>query len=171
MAKMKDQFDQFMYLEVTMSAANTLTFARAGIGLSMFDYAGLIVTRIEYSFARTVFNELQANADEFVLAVTGSNSISGIGADRPEVYDRLTLQCNTVGAATSSNVEVAPVVHDFTGHSGGGILIPAQDVYLAAFSQGFGAAETAYARVYYRVISLQAADFIELVQRLRVIST
>lgn len=171
MAKVTDKFPQFMYMSITQSAANTLTFGQVSLGMGLFDYAGLIIQRIEYRLAKAGFQELVANADEIDIAVTGSNTITAIGTEQPEVYDRIELYANLVGAAANVNNIKMPIVHDFTGYDAGGILVPAQDIFIAADSSGCVAAVYAQVRLWYKVIKLTAADFIELVQRLRVLST
>ena len=171
MAKMKDSYDQFMYLNVTMSAANTLTFSEVSLGLSLFDYAGLIISRIEYFPDDATIEELAAANDSFRIALTSSNSITSLSQNQPQLYDLVQYAVNTTGTAGNLQQYETPLVHDFTGMSGGGILVPAQNMYIAADSDSLTSAGIASMRVYFRVLQLQAADFVELVQRLRVLST
>ena len=171
MAKVKDLFSQFFYMSVTQSAANTLTFAKLGIGVSLFDYAGLLIQRIEYTFARAGLQAVVAQADELASAITGSDSLNSLTGDKPEVYDKVVINAVVDGTPATLLQNTAPVVHDFTSLQGGGLLVPAQDIYIACESAGLAAAAVVEARVYYTVRELVATDYLELVQRLRVLST
>ena len=53
MAKQKDVFDQFMVFSVTQSGVDALTFGEIALGMSIFDYAALIISRIEYVPSRS----------------------------------------------------------------------------------------------------------------------
>lgn len=170
-AQIKDVYPQFMFLTVTMSAADTLTFGQVAIGASIFEYAGLIVNRIEYSFSRASWHELNAETDVMWGAICGSDSITDLDLDNPQVYDQIEVFPNISGTPANMIDEVQPVVHDFSSFEGGGLLLPAQDLYVGMSSSGFVAAGALSARVWYRVKALEAADYIELAQRLRVLST
>ena len=167
----KDLFDQFLSMTVTMSGIDTITFGQVAIGMSIFDYAALIISRIEYVVGRTTWAELSVNTDEFQMAITGSNTIGDLGSNRPEVYDYMIIDAHQVGTPGNYMVFPQPLIHDFSTMKGGGLLVPAQDLYLGLDSLGFAAAGSGLARVYFTVKALGAADFIELVQRLRVLST
>jgi len=171
MPKETDKYAQFFYMDVTMSAANTLTFAKLALGISMFDYAGLLLHSVHYFPGRASYTECVTNSDEFTCAVTGSNSIDSLTADQPEVYDRLTVNASPSGTPANFVQRHLPVIHDFGTAPGGGVLVPAQDIYFAMESTGFANPGSAEARVYYTVVKLQATDYLELVQRLRVLST
>lgn len=171
MGKLKDDFEQFMYLNVTMSAADTLTFSEVSLGLSLFDYAGLVIARIEYFPDKASVGEIVGANDAFRIALTGSNSLTSLSQNQPQVYDLLQISANPTGTPGNFEMYDTPYIHDFTGLGGGGILVPAQNMYIAADTDNFTAAGIASMRVYFRVKQLQAGDFVELVQRLRVLST
>lgn len=172
MAKQKDIYDQFMVLGVTSSAANTLTFSQVSLGISLFDYAALVLSRIEYYLdGATILADLVTSSDILYGAITGSDDLTVLEITSPEVYDMVQVGMTVQGAAGSGNLHISPIVHDFSGHPGGGLLVPAQNVYIGVKTSGFAGAAVLKARVYYRVQELQAADFIELVQRLRVLSS
>ena len=167
----KDIFAQFMYMKVLQSASNTLTFAELAIGVSIFDYAALLLERIEYVPARGTLGDIVADSDIFTGAICGTDGITSLDMDQPEVYDRISFTAAAAGTAGNAIPYELPVVHDFTKLSGGGILVPAQNIYLAAESAGLAAAGQLEARVYYTIRELKPVDYIELVQRLRVLST
>jgi hypothetical protein len=168
-----DKYPQFMTLGTLMSAANTLTFGRVSVGVSIFDYAAFLLNRIEYYFNPATLQELVGDSDSLSAAITGSDGIADLNLTRPEVYDNFQL-CVNIGdilITTMNGMYAQPWIHDFTNMPGGGILVPAQDIYLGMTSSGFVTAGQAAARVYYQVVPLKAEDYIELAQRLRVLST
>lgn len=169
----KDQYPQFMRMFVTQSAANTLTFAKVGLSTPLFEYAGLLLSRIEYYFFASGQDLMTTSQDDIDLAVTGSDTISDLGVERPEVYDKIRLQRFDAGAAANNVVsfQYMPEVHEFTGFPSGGILVPLQDIYLGIDSSGLASATSGAVRLYYQTIELKAEDYIELAQRLRVLST
>lgn len=167
----KDLYDQFMHLAVVMSAMNVITFSRVALGMSIFDYAALIISRIEYDLGYTHFAEFVTAADHAEMAITGADDLPNLVIDQAEVYDMAAYSVAVSGAPASFQVMQQPIIHDFSGMKGGGLLIPAQDLFLGMNTAGFAAPGSCVARVYYTVKALAAADFIELVQRLRVLST
>ena len=169
--KKQDKFDQFMVFSITMSAANTLTFSTIALGMSLFQYAALVVSRIEYSVGRPTLIEMNDEVDFIELAITGSNTITSLPLSYPEVYDRISYNVTHGGTPASQQIIEKPIVKDFTGMKGGGLLVPAQDIYVGMYTEGLASAGTAGVRLYYTIQEMQASDYIELVQRLRVLST
>jgi len=170
-AKMQDQFDQFMVFDTTQSAADTLTFSQISLGLNIFSYGALILSRIEYSISRPSMVLISAEDDYLEVAITGSDTIDDLSIAKPEVYDRISVNIHHQGTPATAELVYKPIVKDFSTMNGGGLLVPAQDTYLGVDSGSLGTAATASARVYYRVIELDASDYIELAQRLRVLSS
>lgn len=167
----KDLYDQFMVMKVTQTGANVLTFGQVTLGMSLFDYAGLVISRVEYSPGRSAYGELIVTVDMLQLAICGSDGIADLAVTRPEVYDYVNLGVAVSGTPASFQVMTDPIIHDFSTMKGGGLLVPAQNIFLGMDSTGFAALQSATARVYFTVKALSASDFIELVQRLRVLST
>ncbi len=167
----KDKYDQFMYLSVTQSSANTLTFGQLALGMNLFDYAGLIVSKIDYYLSVLSIAELVANADTIALALSGSDSITALDLSKAEVYDMMELQVAISGTPATAQIVKQPWTHDFSTMEGGGMLLPAQNLYIGVSSAGSAIAIAASMRVYFRIVKLTAQDFVELVQRLRVMST
>jgi len=167
-----DKFDQILGFGVTMSAANTLTFGRIAVGVTIFDYAAFIISRVEFLISQASMNELVAGADILTVAITGSSSVSDIfDVTNPSVYTQKVIYGGAQGAAANFRRDFAPFVNDYSSMEGGGLIVPAQDIFIGAQTAGFAAAATVTARVYYRVMKLQAADYLELAQRLRVLTT
>jgi len=169
----KDRFPQFMKLKVTQSSANTLTFSQISLGGPVFQYAGIIINRIEYSITAATLELMTVTEDFCQLAITGSDSIATLGTDQPEVYDEFYITKLDQGAIANNSPKliVRNWVKDYSTFPEGGCLVPLQDIYLAMASGGLASPGVAGARLWYQIIELTAQDYIEIAQRLRVLST
>lgn len=168
---MKDEYDQFLYMQVAQSANNTLTFGQLALGTSLFEYAGLIISRIEYNVAIGHWALILGVDDYIQIALCGSNSIASLALDQAEVYDMLELRASLSGTPASGVIKEVPIIHNFENMNGGGLLVPAQNMYIGVDSASIAADCLGSMRVWFRIKKLAAADYIELVQRLRVLST
>jgi hypothetical protein len=167
----RDVFAQFMRMSVTCTAANTLSFARVVLGTVLFEYAALILHRIEYDISADARGEMTADGDNITVAITGSDTIGTLQSDQPEVYDFVIITQHDYGVAAVGDVSLKPIVHDFTTMPGGGMMVPFQDIYIGLNSTGLASAATARLRAWWTIKELGPQDFLELVQRLRVLST
>lgn len=166
-ASAKDNFPSVLIEDITMSAANTLTFSEVQVGLNLFDKVGLIMHRIEYFFGLATYDELAANADFVQIALTSSNSLGSLGSNERALIDKLEIDCIASGAPANLNIIQAPFVKDWSGLPGGGLLIPPKPLYVGMTSVGFAAAGTGYARMYFTLKKLSDADYLELVETFR----
>ena len=167
----KDTFAQFMKLSCTMSVANALAFSEVSLGLAAFDYMALIIHRIEYFPGSGVLELMTAATDYLEIAITGSDSIADLSISRPEVYDKVFVERVDYGTAAAAEMVQQPIVHDYNAYPGGGQIIPASDVYIGVDTQGLANPVTMSARLWFTIKQLQMADYYELAQRLRVLST
>lgn len=169
----KDLWAQFIKMSATCSAANTLTFSQVSIGGAFFEYAGFVLHRAEYTFNAGPLDQMTATQDNVQAAITGSDNIASLDLSYSELYDLVILNKIDAGAAANNTTFVfqKPIVHDFTGFPGGGMLVPAQDIFLGVDSSGLAGAAGVTARLWYTIKQLNAQDYFELVQRLRVLTT
>lgn len=168
---MSDKFPQFMSLNVVQTAANTLTFAKLSVGVSIFDYSAFIINRIEYHIPVGTFDLVVADADSLEMGITGSGTIADLATSQSQVYDSAILVASEQGASANFIVQTLPIIHDFSSLPGGGLLVPTGDMWAACDSAGLTGAASFTARVYYQIMALKAEDYIELAQRLRVLTT
>lgn len=165
----KDKFVNLAEVNVTMSAANTLTFTELMFGISMFDKVALLVQRLEFLYSAATLQELVAASDELSAALTISNTIVNLSPLQNQVVDVHQVDVNIVGAATVTHLVHQPTIRDFSSLLGGGILIPARPVYLGLTTAGFAAAAWCSMRMYYSFVPLAADDYWELVEARRMI--
>lgn len=162
---MADTFVNTAFGQVTESAANTLTYSQIQTGISLFDKVAWKVERIEWYWAGR--NELDNVADYIQMALTVSNKMTGLSLDDPAVIDMFEVHCDFAGTAANVYSYELPTLRDFTNLSGGGLLMPANPVFIAAQGVSLASAQTISARIRYTMVELKDAEYIELVQNFR----
>lgn len=163
---MADVFVNTAFAQVTESAATTLTYSQVQTGISLFDKIAWKIERIEWYWGNPG-GQLVSNADYMQAALTVSNKMTGLSLDDPAVIDMMEWHVNQQGTAASSQLFTLPFIRDFTDLSGGGLLMPANPVFLAAQGVSIAAAQTISARIRYTMVELKDAEYIELVQNFR----
>lgn len=167
MAKTTDLYVNVITGHVTMSAANTLTFAEVQVGFNLFQKVGLVIHRLDYIPVRATIAELTTGADQVAMALVSSDTITGLSMNNPEVYDNVYVQANNSGTAANFVDFVKPIQHDFTGFPGGGLLIPPSPLYVAMTSDGLSSAGEMRVRLSFTIKQLRDADYLDLLQTRR----
>lgn len=163
----QDKYSNILDLNITMSAADTLTFEEIDIGLTLFDKVGLLMARWEFEVSAATSNELQASADELDIAITQSNQITALSLDQNAIVDKIKLKGHSSGAPATLLVLEQPWKKDYTGLPGGGILVAPRPLYIGMNTSGFAAAGYAAIRFYFTIVSLKDAEYFELLESRR----
>lgn len=166
---LRDNYANKFYGTVTESAANTLTFAEIQTNISIFEKVAWVLQRLEWYLSPAVMQLLQDNQDSVELALTASQNISALGLDNPSVIDVLVLskfQATGVGF----EIQEKPVIRDFTGLAGGGLIIAPRPLFLAAKGTTLASAATVQVRGYFQMIELKAEEYLDLVDFYRIVS-
>lgn len=169
MAKAKESYSQIGYLAVTESAANTLTFNGLSVFSNVLGQKGMIIHRADYAISSTTLGVLAASQDGFQVGLAGSDALTTIALDDPEVYDYVFLSRRDYGTAASALILQFPIKRDFTQLPGGGLLVPADRLY--GYFEGVNLSNPGGVtiRFWYTIIDLSAADYLELAQSMRVL--
>lgn len=160
-----DKYANVLQTEVTMSAANTLTFEEIDIGASLFDRVGLLLHRIEYIPSSGSWNELQTDADQMWFGLCSSNQFSALSANERSVIDYARIR--RLVATNGSVLLGDPVIHSFEGLPEYGVLTAPRPLFLAMHSSGFAGVGAVVARIYFTIIQLADADYFELLETRR----
>lgn len=162
-------FSRIAYLSVTESAANTLTFNGLSVFSNVLGQKGMVLKRIEYLVPSTVQELMVGAGDNIAFGLSGSDTISSITLEDPEVYDYNMLGFQLRGTAASFEIEQIPKVKDLTGLPGGGILVPADRLYTWIQGASLASATNMTVRLFYDILDLSPADYLELAQAMRVL--
>lgn len=160
----KDLFINRALETITMSAANTLTFQKINFAVGVFQGVALIIHRINYHFLSSVYTELVANDDELTVALTVSNVLSDLAMDNIEVIDQKTIVCDIYGAGSGAEKWVSPLSTDYGTLPMGGILLPANPIYIAMTTLNFIGAVSCQTEILFTFKELSDKDYIELMQ-------
>jgi len=165
----KDAYANLAYMNVTESAANTLTFNGLTVVSNILANNAMLIHRVEYTVAVATLNEIAADGDTFTFGLTGSNTLTTTLLDDPEVYDEQRLCRQDAGTAGNAIVYRMPLVADWSQMPGGGRLVPADRIFVFAEGTAMGNPGEITARVYFTIIDMTPADYLELAQSLRVL--
>lgn len=164
---MADVYSNLAYIAVTETAANTLTFSQLTTGISTFSKQAFIIHRVEWFYGDR--SDVAAEGDYFQAALVMSNKMSGIGLDDPSVVIAREWHSRVSGTPAVMFHFQVPDVDDFSDLPGGGLIIPANPIFLAAEGVSLAGAQTVNCRIRFTVKELKADEYIELVESVRMI--
>lgn len=162
----QDVYPNRALFNVTLSAANTLTFQQIRFGMGLFQGTAIIVNRIDWHLDMVTVHEIITNGDEVRMALTNRDDITALAMDNMNVLAMNEVTAIVVGTVVGIMHFRNPIVQDFSNLPGGGLIIPANPLFIGAVSLGITAAITVQAVMYYQTKVLADADYIELVQSL-----
>jgi hypothetical protein len=158
-----DAYANKAFGELTLSAANTLTFAQIQMGVGLFQGTALIVHRIKWSPHKATCRELVAATDSLYMALTTSNRLASIyDVSEPAIIDRKAV----IGVGADVALIELPFVSDFTSLPSGGKLVPANPLWVAGVTDGFAAAAVLRVEIEFTFVELKSDQYLELLQAL-----
>lgn len=167
MATKVDMYVNLITKTISASAANALTFDTIDVGLNIFDKVGLLICRLEYDVSGGTLADLDQDGDAVQFGLTSSNDITSLSALQSEVLDVITINRYDAGTAGNATFFDKPIIHDFSTLPGGGLLIAPKPLHVATAASGMSAPASAVLRLYFVMIQLTDADYLELLQTRR----
>jgi len=162
----KDVFVNRALVGMTMSAANTVTFEQIRFGVGLFQGVALLLHRISYYLEHASWAELVADSDYCSMGITVRDDLSSLTPTNLNLVDVVDMDTCIVGTVVGIDHVVRPIISDFSRMPGGGLLLPANPIYLAMSSAGFAAAGVCRAVLYFTFKQLADKDYLELLQTL-----
>jgi hypothetical protein len=147
---------------VTMSAANTLTFEQIRFAVGTFQGVAMVLHRIEWHPSWASLKELVAATDWIRMAIVTNDNLSALNPDDQDVI--ATYSIYGIGVAVEPHKR--PYVSDFSTLPSGGLIMPANPVYLGANTAGAASASVVRVVMYYTFKTLSDKDYLELLQSL-----
>lgn len=159
------------YLSITEAVAGTLKFAKLQIAE---EFGGpkkaMIIHRLEFLMASV--SSLNSSGDGIDTALTLSDKLTDISdLSQPEVIAWAQILRLDIGAAASGMLVQWPVLRDFTELPGGGLIVPANYLYLGVKSTGAAAACGSTMRLYYSPLELKPEDYLQLLEARSILRT
>ncbi len=159
-----DLYPNRAFESIVMSAANTLTFSQVQFGVGLFQGVAAIIHRIEWSLSGASILELQANTDSLSLALTNRDDMSAILPTSQNVLASKQIKVNVSGTAAVTHLVELPMISDFSDLGGGGLIVPANPLYIGMVTAGAAAASAVDAVIYLTFKELKDAEYVELIQ-------
>lgn len=157
----RDMYSNIALTSVTMSAANTLTFAQLQIAVGMFQGVGMLIHRVLWYPHTTAMREIVASTDALFMALVTNNRLTSI----ENILDPSVVSlASIVGIGVAVESKHLPIISDFSNLPEGGKLIPANPLFIAASSGGFVSAALVRALIDFSFVSLADKDYLELMQ-------
>lgn len=165
-------FANIAYLKVTETAPNTLTFAQLQLATTlMTNKAALVIHRADF-FIQGGPSNFNGAGDKQMMAVTLTDRLTDItDLSQPEILFMIERQRWDFGTAASGFLNNEPAIMDFSMLPGTGVLVPADRIYIAAQGSGLVNASTVSCRLFYTVKELETADYWDLVEARRIMTT
>lgn len=155
---MDDRFQNFLVFDITMSAANILTFQQINTGVSLGQGLGIVIDEIRYVPTLPSMRELTAATDDLKVSLCTTDTVSDIGDyGDSRVLDNLTI----VTAVTNTGPPfVMPFKHDFSPP----LIIATPTLHIGMATTGAAAASRCRMRVSFRYIKLTAQEYLEVAE-------
>jgi len=167
MAKVRaDIYPNRAIFHVSQTTANDLSFQQVRFGMGIFTGTALILQRVEW-FPDQAWNDSMVVAADFTeFAMTNRDDLAELEGDNMNVLLLKQHKIFVSGTPATAFLNELPIISDYSGLPGGGLIFPANPLFIAIHTTGFTSAITLKAVMYYLTKQLTDADYIELVQSL-----
>lgn len=172
MAKIKtDVYANIAFLRVTESAPNTLTFAQLQMANTlMTEKAALIIHRIDWWVDGMFLTDANGDTAAFGLSLS-DRILSLVDPSAPELLAWHQFTMVYTGVPANASIFQQPIMEDFTSLPGGGLLVPADRIYVGVKGGSLTAVSSAICRFFYTVKPLDTSDYWELIEARRIMTT
>lgn len=167
----KIDFVNLAVINCLMSAANTITWQKLDTGLPLFEKRAWIIHSIEYRFAVSTLADLDTDADWVRAALAVNDSLTVIESDAQQLIDELFYMRTDAGTAANAWFHEQPVIHDFSNLPGRGLIVAPTYLFLGMDSSGMTVAGNVIVKIRYTEMPLKPADYWQLVEAQRIISS
>lgn len=165
-----DKYANIFTAELTMSAADTISFTEIPTGLGIESdrqsARAMIIDELDYYPNVGLYSLMTSVADYSSFGLTITNTVP----DLNDVSDRRILHsCQRVradfGIAAAAAIMPFPLVYQFFPP----LITAERKLYLAMDTNGLASASQVKVRAYYRIVEINQADFIELAEVFRLV--
>lgn len=151
-------------IQVTESAANTLTFQRLATGIAPAERIGWVLAKFQMLIGAGEWAKFNSSGDALTIALTVSNQLTALSFNDPAIMDLIEVSRIDLGTAASGLFVHGMIEHDFSTLPGGGLLMLPNPVYLGIKGTGLSAAASCVARLYFQTVEMSDSDYFNLVQ-------
>jgi len=147
----EDRFANVFTAEVTMSAANTLTFVQMDFGMTFRDRIAVVIDELFFYPGSAAIVQMTTAADELIMGITTSDQPGGLLdlADRRIVYSHIVGRYDFGTAASGTLVERV-----FKQSFSPPLIVLPTRMFFGFQTVGLAAAQTCVMRMHYRTVSI-----------------
>lgn len=167
-AKSADRYVQYASINVTESAANTLTFQQLTTGGMLFERRAFVIHRIEYNL--DLGTHLVDESDSIIVGMSVNNTLGTISQSDPNLIDYREFRVINLGTAASGAAYHTPFSIDFSALPGAGLIVPSHPIFGYVQGTSLSSAVSLGIKFYFTLVELSAEEFVELVEAMRVIT-
>lgn len=160
-----DRFANIFTAEVTMTAAQALTFVEMNLGINLRDRIALVIDQLFIYFSSAALAEMTTTGDSMTFALTISDSVTSIAdlGDRRILFSQFMIRQDW-GTAASAQIVMNPILVEFTPPL---IVLPTR-LFFGLDSTGLASAAAATLRMHYRTVNVTSdRQIIEVLETLQ----
>ena len=161
-ARATDLYTNRALVDLTMTAANTLSFTQVRFAVGLFQGVALVISRIEYFVTESGLRELAAVTDSLEFGITLRDDLVTIDPSNLSVL----TQYKIVAMGAGTEVFEMPFISHFENLPEGGMLVPANPLFFAVATAGAAAATRVRGVIYYRFKTLSDKEYLEILQNI-----
>jgi len=153
----EDRFANVFSVELTLSAANTVTFVELNFGIQLRDRLAIVIDQMFVKVSESTLALMTANSDRIVATLTNSDQITDIS----DFNDRRNLVVTDLirqdfGTAASGQLIKMPVVTEFNPPM---IALPTR-LFLGGSSGGLASAIVIQVRLHFRTVPITSEQML-----------
>ena len=156
-------------IKVTETAAGEVSHQRLVTGVSLFERAAFIIHRIGVFIGRNMYQLIVAQADSITAALSTAET-SSLDQDNPNIPFLVQFSQDFVGTPASVLQWTAPLWWNFEDLPGGGLLLPATNLFGSVQGDSLASALTISLHLWYTPIQLEPDEYWQLVESTRMLS-
>jgi len=157
-----DRFANVFTAEVTLSAANTLTFAELNFGMSLRDRMAVVIDEVYFYPNNSAMLEMTTAGDGLHMGLTISDAVTNLLdlSDRRIILAEVLFR-EDLGVAASGTFLRLPLKQTYSPPL---IVLPTK-LYFGVDTNGLASAHTFQMRMHYRTVSItQEQQLIEILE-------
>jgi len=153
----EDRFANVYTSDITMSAANVITFQQLNFGLNLRDKIAIVIDQMYFYIREGAVSEMTTTADAIAMAVTMGDAVTnifGVGlGDRRIIYAH-ELRRLDLGTAGSGLLYQMPLKAEMMPP----VLVLPTRLFFAVNSVGLASAARVIMRMHYRTVNITQQD-------------
>jgi len=169
----KDQYANRFNVHVAEASVGVPSFVEVPTYASAFSKEAFVIHRLEYWIQNSHFNQLVADADRIMMALTTANHYTTLNAAAafpdPGIVDLCEVFSHLIGTAANALIQTFPIIKDFTNLPGGGLIVPARPIFVGVMSSGVATGISIDVRGYFTKLELKDNEFLELLDAYRMV--